>query len=63
MEHLYFCKNNRCTASILSAVGFAGSLVTFRTAAVIFVLPGCIQPLWDGGAAAFLLGQGMEQRN
>ncbi|KAM7128634.1 interleukin-1 receptor-like 2 isoform 4-T7 [Ciconia maguari] len=37
--------------------------VTSRTAAVMFVLAGCIQPLRDGGAAAFLLEQDMEQRN
>lgn len=41
----------------------AGGLVTFRTAVVIFILAGCIQTLWDGSAAAFLLGQGTEQRN
>lgn len=68
-----FHKSNRRAAQILSLVGFVvspwgscwwpGDIQTFRTAAVIFILSGCIQTLWDGSAAAFLLGQDMKQGN
>lgn len=69
-KYFDFHKSNRRAAQILSLVGFVVSpwgscwwLVTFRTAPVIFILSGCIQTLWDGSAAAFLLGQGMKQGN